>query len=90
MPSLDNVESLPSGTPLLVLVGRGVNLRMVVIRDNERKEFLVGLVVTPWLIEPLGYYATFLDGLDALGAITRAFTAMGFTIEDGEIGDRNG
>lgn len=75
------------GAPTLNLVGYGVTLSFVVVKDREYDQFVVGLVESPVNIVALAYVASTEHGLSVLSSIFRGFLSLGFTAEPGEIGD---
>lgn len=80
---ISNVEVLPEGTPLLGLRQGDHLLRFVVLGEGER--YFAGLVIKPWLVQPLVYVDTFDAGLDALRLLMSGFLSLGFVVESSEI-----
>ncbi len=85
MADISNIRFLPVGTPTLDLVGYGVRLSFVVIKDTTTKQFVVGLV-EGFKIIPLAYVLSTDHGLQVLSKMFSGFLEVGFKAESGEIG----
>ena len=85
MADISNIRVLPVGTPTLDLVGYGVRLSFVVVKDNKVHQFVVGLV-EGFKIVPIAYVLSTEHGLTVLSGIFKGFLDIGFKAKSGEIG----